>query len=42
MSELTPREIVNELDPRTIVEKALGIAGDICIYTNHNITIEEL
>jgi len=30
------------LDPRTIVEKALGIAGDICIYTNHNITIEEL
>jgi ATP-dependent protease HslVU (ClpYQ) peptidase subunit len=20
----------------------LGIAGDICIYTNHNVTIEEL
>ena len=32
----------SELDPRAIVEKALGIAGDICIYTNHNITIEEL
>jgi ATP-dependent HslUV protease subunit HslV len=32
----------SELDPRTIVEKALGIAGDICIYTNHNVTIEEL
>jgi ATP-dependent HslUV protease subunit HslV len=32
----------SELDPRTIVEKALGIAGDICIYTNHNVTLEEL
>jgi len=31
-----------ELDARTIVEKALNIAGDICIYTNHNIVIEEL
>jgi ATP-dependent HslUV protease subunit HslV len=31
-----------ELDARTIVTKALGIAGDICIYTNHEITIEEL
>ena len=31
-----------ELDARTIVEKALNIAGDICIYTNHNLTIEEL
>lgn len=30
------------LDPRAIVEKALNIAGDICIYTNHNVTIEEL
>jgi ATP-dependent HslUV protease subunit HslV len=30
------------LGAREIVEKALGIAGDICIYTNHNITIEEL
>ncbi|MFY7697862.1 MAG: ATP-dependent protease subunit HslV [Legionella sp.] len=25
-----------------IVRKALQIAGDICIYTNHNLTIEEL
>src|SRR4051812_17573813 len=32
----------SSLPARTIVEKALGIAGDICIYTNHNITIEEL
>ncbi len=30
------------LDARSIVEKALGIAADICIYTNHNISIEEL
>lgn len=31
-----------ELAARDIVEKALGIAADICIYTNHNLTIEEL
>ncbi len=31
-----------DLDARTIVEKGLGIAADICIYTNHNRTIEEL
>ena len=30
------------LDARAVVERALGIAADICIYTNHNITIEEL
>jgi ATP-dependent HslUV protease, peptidase subunit HslV len=30
------------LDARTIVEKSLHIAGSICVYTNHNITIEEL
>jgi len=30
------------LAAREIVEKALKIAGDICIYTNQNITIEEL
>jgi len=27
---------------REVVEKALKIAGDICIYTNQNISIEEL
>ncbi len=27
---------------REIAEKALDIAGDICIYTNHFHTIEEL
>jgi ATP-dependent HslUV protease subunit HslV len=31
-----------DLDARTIAEKALTIAGDICVYTNHNFTIEEL
>ena len=31
-----------DLDARTIVEQSLKIAGDICIYTNHNHTIEEL
>jgi ATP-dependent HslUV protease, peptidase subunit HslV len=32
----------SDLDARAIVEKALGIAGEICIYTNRNVTIEEL
>ena len=31
-----------ELDARAIVERALGIAADICIYTNRQFTIEEL
>jgi len=31
-----------ELSAREIVEKGLNIAADICIYTNHNQTIEEL
>lgn len=31
-----------ELSAREIVEKSLNIAGDICIYTNRNLTIEEL
>ncbi|MGQ9425019.1 ATP-dependent protease subunit HslV [Gilvimarinus sp. F26214L] len=31
-----------ELDAHAIVEKGLSIAGDICVYTNHNFTIEEL
>lgn len=32
----------SSLDARGIVEAALGIAGDICIYTNRNLTILEL
>jgi ATP-dependent HslUV protease subunit HslV len=31
-----------ELEARAIAEKALGIAADICIYTNRNVAIEEL
>jgi len=31
-----------ELSARDIVEKSLEIAGDICIYTNHSRTIEEI
>ncbi len=30
------------LDARTIVTEAMKIAGDICIYTNKDISIEEL
>lgn len=31
-----------KLSAKEIVQKALTIAGDICIYTNNNLTIEEL
>lgn len=31
-----------DLDARTIVERALTIAADICVYTNHHLTLEEL
>ena len=31
-----------EMDAREIVEKGLTIAGDICVYTNQQQTIEEL
>jgi ATP-dependent HslUV protease subunit HslV len=31
-----------ELDARAIAEKAMAIAGEICIYTNGQIVIEEL
>ena len=31
-----------ELDARNIVQKGLNIAADICVYTNHNLTLEEL
>ena len=30
------------LDARTIVAESLNIAGDVCIYTNRNIVVEEL
>jgi ATP-dependent HslUV protease subunit HslV len=31
-----------ELGARDIVEKALGIAADICVYTNRKVIVEEL
>jgi ATP-dependent HslUV protease, peptidase subunit HslV len=30
------------LDARAIAEKAMAIAGDICIYTNQHVVVEEL
>ena len=32
----------SELNAREIAEKSLNIAADICVYTNHQLTIEEL
>jgi len=31
-----------ELDARAIAQAALKVAADICIYTNHHVTLEEL
>lgn len=31
-----------DLGPKEIVEQAMNIAADICIYTNHEITVDEL
>lgn len=31
-----------KLSPAKIVEKGLTIAADMCVYTNHNLTIEKL
>lgn len=43
-AEAAARALVEntDLSARDIVGKALGIAADICIYTNTNLTIEEL
>ena len=30
------------LDAKTVVQRSLEIAGDICIYTNHDIVVLEL
>lgn len=32
----------SNLSAREIAERSLKIAGNICIYTNHNITVEEI
>ncbi len=31
-----------DISPEEIVRKSLSIAGDLCVYTNHNFTIETL
>ncbi len=31
-----------DMSAKDICEKSLGIAGDICVFTNHNFTIETL
>ncbi len=43
-AQAAARALLNntELSAREIVEKGLNIAADICVYTNHNIVIEEL
>jgi ATP-dependent HslUV protease subunit HslV len=43
-AQAAARALLDEtkLGARAIVEKALTIAADICIYTNREITIEEL
>ena len=31
-----------DLSARDIAEKSLHIAADICVYTNHNVIVEEI
>ena len=31
-----------DLSPKEIVERAMNIAADICVFTNHHITVDEL
>jgi len=33
---------IDGMDAQTIAEKSMKIAGDICVYSNHNIVIEQL
>ena len=46
IDSLTPREIVAELDKYVVgqskAKRAVAIAGEICIYTNAAIALEEL
>ena len=32
----------SQLDAKTIATEAINIAGDVCIYTNRNVVVEEL
>ena len=43
-AQAAARALMNEteLSARDVVTKSLNIAADICIYTNHNLTIETL
>jgi len=43
-AEAAARALFNntELSAHDIVEKSMNIAADICVYTNHNLTIEAL
>jgi len=43
-AEAAARALFNntELSAQDIVEKSMNIAADICVYTNHNLTIEVL
>ena len=33
---------VDDMDAKTVVQRSMKIAGDICVYTNHHLSIEEL
>ncbi len=33
---------IDGLDARSIAEKSMKIAGEICVFTNHNVVVEEL
>ena len=43
-AQASARALLDEtqLDAEKIVEKSLQVAADICIYTNHNVTVETL
>jgi len=43
-AEAAARALLNntDLSASEIVEKSMNIAADICVYTNHNLTIETL
>ena len=32
----------DDMDARQIAERAMGVAAEICVYTNSNLTIEAL
>ena len=42
--ELNERALadIEGLDAETIARKAMKIAADICVYTNHNVIVEKM